>query len=69
MAAVKSLPVYHHSTGYILFPLGSLPILVNLKIEYAKMALRGECSSQTTVMHMKRLGHTESAIFVISCVL
>ena len=24
MAAVKSLPVHHHSVGYILFPLGSL---------------------------------------------
>ena len=24
VAAVKSLPVYHHSAGYILFPLGSL---------------------------------------------
>ena len=24
MAAVKSLPVHHHSAGYILFPLGSL---------------------------------------------
>ena len=24
MAAVKSLSVYHHSAGYILFPLGSL---------------------------------------------
>ena len=24
VAAVKSLPVHHHSAGYILFPLGSL---------------------------------------------
>ena len=26
VAAVKSLPVHHHSVGYILFPLGSLSL-------------------------------------------
>ena len=58
VAAVKSLPVHHHSGGYILFPLGWGG---GWGVAYA--------ASQTTVLHMKRLNQTVSPIFVILCVL
>ena len=48
------------------------PILVILKIEYAKGwggGGGGYAASRTTVLHMKRLNQTESPIFLILCVL
>ena len=75
--AVKSLPVHFYSAGYILISFGVIePILVILKIKYRLPALGGGgggrggvCSTQTTVLHMKRLNQIESPIFMILCVL
>ena len=67
MAAV-SLPVHHHSAGYIISLRIIQPILIILKIP----ALEGAgayAASQATVLHMKRLNQTESPIFLILCVL
>ena len=74
VAAVKSLPVYHHSAGYILFHLGSLcqsgyfenriPLKPSLGLGRGAYA-----ASQTTVLLMKRLNQTESPIVMIFCVL
>ena len=64
MAAVKSLPVHHHSAGYIFIFFWIIqPILVILKIEYRlSRRLVAYAASQTTVLHMKRLNKTESPI-------
>ena len=77
VAAVKSLPVHHHSAGYILFPLGSLSpsgyfenrIPLKPVLEWGEGEGAAYAASQTTVLLMKRLNQTESLIFVILCIL
>ena len=50
VAAVKSLPVHHHSAGYILFPLGLLsPSCYFENRILLKPALGAYAASQTTV--------------------
>ena len=80
VAAVKSLPIHHHSAGYILFPLGSLNLI--LKIEYRLSQRANVCvcvggggggggcvCSLVNSSSAYEENQTESPIFVILCVL
>ena len=69
MAAVKSLPVHHHSAGYIYFfwVHCARPGYFENQIP-RKPVLGAYAASQTTVLHIKRFDQTEFLSFVILCV-
>ena len=69
VAAVKRLPMHHHSADYIfsgllvLFGIGLILSQFENRVLLVGSKGRGQCCT-ITLLHMNRLNKTESAIFV-----
>ena len=62
VAAVKRLPVHHHSAGYIFWLFGIIGLILS---PFEKSSARGRRQCFTiTLLHTNSLSKTESAVFV-----